>query len=1747
MKSSQETVTALHTSKGTTSTTTYSMLECAPLEVQQAMARRGYKVACGLAILLSTLGQPPPLAASPSTKLPFERLEAGYVQGGSSGGFSYVLFRMPGSEYNDLYQGSFFCSSVCTLPRPLKTFVVNQLEQACCGALTNHGTTMSRTATTVSTTPTSLHQPGKQRSTPTRVSKTSCTTRLENACEKRGTTTTSSGGSYPVSRMKGATTVSTTTSLHQAGKQRSTPRRVSSIPLPQVLPVMTQVTDGDLQAEGPYGVRTLSFQFAWDFRKRHDRGRSVQAVQETCPAFVTGMVQGSSRETFVTIAREQDSSGRLFALVAVPKATQGLLRQLPPATTAVAIHLVVPGPSLNILTNDKTLVRIFEAVAWHKCEWVSSDSEELEWCVRAFLDCLCHSDVLHGNDHPAKPAVQATVDKHRHSFDALVQAVQLQTAATFRASVASSFGESEDSQVFAAFAENVAANTSRMVRGSTSRASFPAAVEPELESGMQGEEEDEALQEVRGALRPVTENSQVAAALEKVEDFRKHEPTGRFSLHPSLRRELFKVHRNLNHPAKDVFLRALRHSGVREDVLQWAKEFFVCPLCEAAKQTLPARPAHLAKALEFNAVVAIDLCYLNLFGAERIFLLCLDHGTGYLQVVQCEDAKALTVRRAFNKFWIAPFGVPEVLICDQGPEFAGEQFVEFVSQMGAAVHFTDAASPWKNGRAERAVGTFKRKLKVVLQETSASPEELDCVVAQVVAAHNSLSDRHGYSPNQRLFGRSLRLPGSLMATDRWDQEMIKAAAGDVVQRSWAIRDAARAAWIKEDDVTAVHRASAAQTRRSDVHAYSFQPGQWVFVWRKTGSRYGWVGPGALLAMTPGGNTWWVNMRGRLWKVSAEQLRPASSEEDLGAALVLELHRDLLDQIRQGVRSGYEDVTQEGEPPRDELEELFPDVFGEDDRPELPQLEVRSEPAGDRPGDDLTTTAGDNYSERPLPSEPNLSRRHSAASVPVESNQGEAQGSSSSSAAAPSLLPDRPPIRVDEASSGSMLLGPVRERRGPPIHNPYFAKETFLEEEIKPSVYLEVMAFDQPDVGGSNFLTSRGPKWTRQTTSGRTYLEPLKPQATFGSQEAEASFCERDKCMYLTKAKTSFGQVEFSKLQGEERETFRKSRAKEMESLLANKAIRVLSLKESEDFRKNHPDYVLESRFVDRYKPVAISPADIEKAKKAAVDNEELEPLEMTEDRSQPKSRWCVVGWADPHVHQIERSAPTPSSAAVNTVLQVNASRRWTTYVKDVKTAFLQSRPTSRKTPLACNQPRDECLPGLDPKQLILLLTEIYGLVSGPSWWRSSFLQRTGKLGYRICPYEPCVLVLPALEPQQPTQGLLVVEVDDVIEGGDERHRKLMNTLESEITFGKVINLQQSETSYAGKSIKQLEDFSFVMHMDEYIYTRMSPISMARKVLKKDAPNVKLDENEKSQLRGVLATLTWVGREARPDAAAASSILASTFPEPTVEVIHMANDMVRQLKQHPVKFRIHSIPEDRVRNLLISDAAFDTSGREKSQHGYLLGFTNNELNLGKVAPVSLMLWRSRRLRRKAASSMLCEALSLSAATGCLEKQDALWDALRLSSYEPRQRQRQEAEVLELQGRSTVISHESELFRDPRSVVVIDAKALYDSLLNDQAGECERSNLEVAVIKESLQVCRSRVRWVPHNFNPADSLTKYPGAHLEPLVRLLKASTFKVTDEQQTLQGGRQGLNRQKNQSWEDAPGNSYFSGAVKLNM
>ena len=109
-------------------------------------------------------------------------------------------------------------------------------------------------------------------------------------------------------------------------------------------------------------------------------------------------------------------------------------------------------------------------------------------------------------------------------------------------------------------------------------------------------------------------------------------------------------------------------------------------------------------------------------------------------------------------------------------------------------------------------------------------------------------------------------------------------------------------------------------------------GQLVFVWRQPpvgGGR--WIGPGIVIQQTTGGA--WVNMRGALWRVSQEQMRSATSEENLGAELVNRYLHDLKWDIQRNTGpKKYVDVTKEGprrDPGEDPSGEESPNEAGSD--------------------------------------------------------------------------------------------------------------------------------------------------------------------------------------------------------------------------------------------------------------------------------------------------------------------------------------------------------------------------------------------------------------------------------------------------------------------------------------------------------------------------------------------------------------------------------------------------------------------------------------------------------------------------------------------------------------------------------------------------------------------------------------------------------------------------------------------------
>ena len=263
----------------------------------------------------------------------------------------------------------------------------------------------------------------------------------------------------------------------------------------------------------------------------------------------------------------------------------------------------------------------------------------------------------------------------------------------------------------------------------------------------------------------------------------------------------------------------------------------------------------------------------------------------------------------------------------------------------------------------------------------------------------------------------------------------------------------------------------------------------------------------------------------------------------------------------------------------------------------------------------------------------------------------------------------------------------------------------------------------------------------------------------------AAWDDESNKFWIVKKAAADGTIDYWKLPSKDKPEFDRARHKEIQSLLDLGALRLLSLKESLEFREKFPDYVLPSRWVDRWKGT-------------------------DEQTVIAKSRLVVLGFRDPHVLQLERSAPTPTSEGFTSVLQILASMKWDGVSADLKNAFAQSMPTNRTQKICSSLPPNMIEAGfnVDPRQLLICETEVYGLISGPSWLRQSLVSSLQDLGYVRNNYEKCAMMLPPVDTGKIRRssdvagsaiapvyndGVVLIEVDDILEGGSARHRSLM--------------------------------------------------------------------------------------------------------------------------------------------------------------------------------------------------------------------------------------------------------------------------------------------------------------------------------------------------------------------------------------
>ena len=182
----------------------------------------------------------------------------------------------------------------------------------------------------------------------------------------------------------------------------------------------------------------------------------------------------------------------------------------------------------------------------------------------------------------------------------------------------------------------------------------------------------------------------------------------------------------------------------------------------------------------------------------------------------------------------------------------------------------------------------------------------------------------------------------------------------------------------------------------------------------------------------------------------------------------------------------------------------------------------------------------------------------------------------------------------------------------------------------------------------------------------------------------------------------------------------------------------------------------------------------------------------------------------------------------------------------------------------------------------------------------------------------------------------------------------------------------------------------------------------------------------------------------------------------------------------------------------------------------LGCCTAKTNRGEQGLFSMGFWKSGKLEQSnlATSPNFTETKAAFKALADLTWYKSVIECLTYSDFDIETRRRKG--VPAPSKMPYVIKDDDPRRQDPDCLLVGDSKGVFDNLNREQPGAERYSALDAAPMKIRMHEIGCIPRWLPHDRNPADGLTKFRGAHIVPLLDLVKTGQFKLVPEKDELE-------------------------------
>lgn len=212
---------------------------------------------------------------------------------------------------------------------------------------------------------------------------------------------------------------------------------------------------------------------------------------------------------------------------------------------------------------------------------------------------------------------------------------------------------------------------------------------------------------------------------------------------------------------RKTYLCALKHffwPRMKRDIAQYIKSCHVCQLTGKPNQTVKPAPLQpipvLCEPFEYLLIDCVGPLPVSKSGSKYL-LTVMCQTTRYPAAYPLRTITAKAVVKALSQF-ISIFGIPKVIQSDRGSNFTSHMFAQVLKLLGIRHNKSTPYHAQSQGALERFHQSLKSLLRAFCVELAKDWEE--GLPWLMLAAREAVQDSTGFSPNELIFGHSVRGP-----------------------------------------------------------------------------------------------------------------------------------------------------------------------------------------------------------------------------------------------------------------------------------------------------------------------------------------------------------------------------------------------------------------------------------------------------------------------------------------------------------------------------------------------------------------------------------------------------------------------------------------------------------------------------------------------------------------------------------------------------------------------------------------------------------------------------------------------------------------------------------------------------------------------------------------------------------------------------------------------------------------------------